>query len=295
MSLYKVFQLIVTFLCFPCLFLYQWPGQRRRYKAEDEEKETQLAVRAARRLPPRIGMPLHQSLSSLLQKLPLELRQEIYGYALGGSAIHVWGSAVIGAGGRECWSDADEPFCKCAQLLYLHKGVEKGRVSLWRISLLLTCRQIYTEAIESLYSSNTFCLNVKQGYRNTFPHIVTFALRVRRPVIRSISIRYTLNPEIEELPTTTRIIIVKDLRAIMSMWENVAALGGLRHLVVDFVIERDFSPVSRETVTQLYADREAEILEPLKALPTPLKSFRMRVPWESEEVLTLGGKAYYLE
>ncbi|KAF2817917.1 uncharacterized protein BDZ99DRAFT_565511 [Mytilinidion resinicola] len=265
MSPSEIFQLIVSFLYYPCFILYQWPGQRRRKAAEDEEKQIQLAARAARLLPPRIGMPVGQSQSSLLQKLPLELRRKISEYALGGSAIHVWGFVTKEVGSRECWSDVDEPFCT------------------------------YTEAAESLYSSNTFCVSIKQGYRNPFPNIVTFVIAERRQAIRSIRIEYTLNPDIEDLSTTIVVIIDKDLRAIKWTWENVAALRGLRHLVVDLVLDKDSSLMSRETVVQLYADWEAEILEPVKALPTPLKSFRMRVPWESEEVVRVGEKAYHLE
>lgn len=102
-------------------------------------------------------------LQSPLFRLPLKIRQEIYRQVLGNSNIHI----VTIRGGRQL----RHMRCKCATCPGFASYIERGK---WRsewtcdgakysidtnrvpAQLLRTCRDVYSEAIELLYSSNVF-------------------------------------------------------------------------------------------------------------------------------------------
>lgn len=80
--------------CLPCTLVLCWPKSDRNTKGPDEE--VQILPLRQRSLTLPLGQPdssqiitSDQSQSSLVAKLPLELREEIYRHALGGLQIHI--------------------------------------------------------------------------------------------------------------------------------------------------------------------------------------------------------------
>jgi hypothetical protein len=125
------------------MFLYyQWSSNRWSNKSPTEALHE--AECTARRdlwvnpkphdpVVPEIGEPKAQVQSTLLHKLPLELRQEIFQYAIGNSGIRLIGSYYNYFYSTECVSN--DLMCGSS-----HPGSRDiGFVK--RLPLLLTCRQ----------------------------------------------------------------------------------------------------------------------------------------------------------
>lgn len=108
------------------------------------------------RLPQKsdISGPEESSSCSFLERLPFELRLRIYEYALGGQTIHL----VHLRNDSVQW-----PFQASSPMITSMIGAnwDPLKPDPWEppiisLALLLTCRQIYSEAADVLYSSNFF-------------------------------------------------------------------------------------------------------------------------------------------
>ncbi|KAL8954102.1 MAG: hypothetical protein Q9222_000081 [Ikaeria aurantiellina] len=100
-----------------------------------------------------------QSTSRFLTVLPLEVRQEIYAWVLGGRLVHIVRKGKYMAHIR-CKLNGPSDFtraCRPAAAATCHEeSPGLAFTANGNIALLMTCRQIYKEAVEILYSSNTF-------------------------------------------------------------------------------------------------------------------------------------------
>ncbi|KAL8812550.1 MAG: hypothetical protein Q9200_000950 [Gallowayella weberi] len=100
-----------------------------------------------------------QSVSLFLTRLPLEIRQEIYNYIVGGNLVHVVRKGqhlahVRCKPGREFDYQRD---CRPYASYTCHSAASSmGFTANGNTALLRTCRQVYAEAVRIMYSHNTF-------------------------------------------------------------------------------------------------------------------------------------------
>ncbi len=93
----------------------------------------------------------------LLNRLPPEIRLEIYKYVLGGNVLHlVQGKRRISH--VRCRASSETDFVRSCRPAAANTGSEllPGSTSNANLALLRTCRRVYQEAIDVLYASNTF-------------------------------------------------------------------------------------------------------------------------------------------
>ncbi|KAI4170492.1 MAG: hypothetical protein LQ346_008851 [Caloplaca aetnensis] len=94
-----------------------------------------------------------------LSILPLEIRQEIYKYVVGCKRVHIVRKGKQMAHVRCKCLDSDTDFTRNCRLAARHAYQGKSRLAFTsngNVALLRTCRQIYTEAVGIMYSTNTF-------------------------------------------------------------------------------------------------------------------------------------------
>ncbi|KAF2476185.1 uncharacterized protein BDR25DRAFT_339293 [Lindgomyces ingoldianus] len=202
----------------------------------------------------------------LLNRLPAEIRLRIWEYAVGRQDLHILRkqgkmgySACAGEMCKDCPKvdgvlykrhvrDQVEPFKKDLQL---------AEMSL--LNLLLTCRQIYSEAIDVLYTSNTFL----------FPHIwnLTFFQTTIRPKrfasIRSVHLSHFFEPhQYENQPLRGKSSYIAYPGAEVA-WESgckaLLAMTKLRQLRID-VRRAGFYPANVSPLGLV------SVFEPLKGL-----------------------------
>ncbi|KAL8782303.1 MAG: hypothetical protein Q9213_005497 [Squamulea squamosa] len=139
------------------------PSFRQKQKAARRARER--IDNAPKPLPtrrPRSLSSLPQNLqreSLLLSRLPLELRQEIYTYVIGGSLVHVLrkGKHLAHVRCKRQTETDFERYCRPHASYTCHSGMSTlGSTANGNIALLRTCRQVYVEAVEIMYAQNTF-------------------------------------------------------------------------------------------------------------------------------------------
>lgn len=106
-----------------------------------------------------------QKQCALLTVLPLDIRMMIYDLVLGGMYFHIGTSHIDSSGRMLCFicqrprGTADDDHQECLAPSG-HRPSSAPREDYAQatglLPLLVTCRQVYSEAIETLYSSNTF-------------------------------------------------------------------------------------------------------------------------------------------
>jgi hypothetical protein len=185
----------------------KWDSNRRADKAGVKQGKDRMPPSNRRQIFPssrrscRIldsyRIPDHEAVPqtcSLLAKLPLELRLQIYQYAIGDSTIHVVEFKQRLAH-VECSSRLDVDIERaCIPHRYKNERPDwSDDIPDWkfdtllgaRLALLQTCRQIYAESIDILYSTNTFDFATAE----TFNLFVRTIPPTRLTTIRSLSIR----------------------------------------------------------------------------------------------------------
>ncbi|KAL8931076.1 MAG: hypothetical protein Q9208_000179 [Pyrenodesmia sp. 3 TL-2023] len=139
-------------------------GKYRAKKLEEKEVRERLA-NTPKPLPahrPRslstVAVGKANARCQFLSMLPLEIRQEIYKYVVGSKRIHIVRKGKHIAHIRcKCLEETDFTRECRPGATGTHEGDSKiSFTSNGNVALLRTCRQIYTEAIEIMYSSNTF-------------------------------------------------------------------------------------------------------------------------------------------
>lgn len=213
-------------------------------------------VTMPRRLQPReraLTLPPSQLVDSqphadLLTRLPLELRLQIWQGCLGGHALEITvreGKLVLESS-RMIRPELSGPICG---------ETDNSTAQYPWIPLLKTCRQIYAEAIDLLYSENAFYTAVPQSLF-LIPQTL---LPQRISSIRSLNIYLSV--------TAANGFYKHHLRKV---WEALTRLDGLKtlHITLDtpFMWRRHWIPNQRF------------VLEPLKDLKSP-KALRLTLPW----------------
>lgn len=133
-----------------------WGNAKWEFKMPTPPRRRAVTISSTTELQPW-QKTLDQAQSPFFTKLPLEIRRLIYAHTLGGGSVHLsTPNTELHATG--CPSKT----CRCR----LFQG--KGDLPLnFGLSLLTTCRKVYSEAIESLYSENTFAFTTGAlGYGN---------------------------------------------------------------------------------------------------------------------------------
>ena len=165
-----------------------------------------------------------------LYRLPLELRGEIYKQVLGYSNIHVTGSRQLHHLRCKCAScpgyavkyDRSRTWksrWECDGIKYAHDGDSL------QTELLRTCRRIYSEAIDLLYSANTF--SFIDG--PSLPRFLAAVIPPRRPGIHTIHIDANFSwPNASLLYDTPS--PGTDDRFRKEVWDTLAALPNLQYL-----------------------------------------------------------------
>ncbi|KAF3931451.1 hypothetical protein ABW19_dt0203466 [Dactylella cylindrospora] len=163
--------------------------EKKKYKlrkslAPPEPKKSKVHIPLLSKKQPKraeIGTPEPQLKSKLLQ-LPGEIRNLIYQYALGGNTFHLINTTNSLSHARchipfnpsqdsRRWANEAEASADhdrvCLPLGYSRSNCYENRDQVQHLSLyasysgglIFTCRQVYLEASDYLYSSNMFCVN----------------------------------------------------------------------------------------------------------------------------------------
>ncbi|KAF2471249.1 uncharacterized protein BDR25DRAFT_303317 [Lindgomyces ingoldianus] len=236
------------------------------------------------------GHTLDQSQSRLL-RLPLELREMIYRYVLGDSTMHMIlkeqrlghlrckaPSAVecpLGYNGltlsRECcWGTVDS-----ANIWAPMSGVMEptdGNI----LPLLRSCRQVYSESIQFLYSTNTFSFSDLDCLRyfscTTLPH--------RFDLIQTIDLEWCMSWPIYD-PIAQQLLLnnpalypPNDEATWEETWRIIANMPNLSFIRVSLLYFDGFRDPTCES----------KMLAPLRNVTRPRK-FEVHVSWSGDEVV----------
>ncbi|KAI4101774.1 MAG: hypothetical protein LQ345_007399 [Seirophora villosa] len=134
-----------------------WAAERRRKELLENAPQPLPAHRA--RTLSVLPTSKSQAQSAFLTRLPLEVRQEIYAYVIGGSLAHIVRKGRKLAHVRCKHSQGEDllRWCRTAAIGTCHDNASMlASTSNGNIALLRSCSQIYNEAIGLLYASNTF-------------------------------------------------------------------------------------------------------------------------------------------
>ncbi|KAF1918433.1 hypothetical protein BDU57DRAFT_198807 [Ampelomyces quisqualis] len=161
---------------------------------------------------------LHQLQSSFMTKLPLEIRRMIYMEALGGKKIHIM-TYQGKPKAKQCWKEGT---CTCE---FFDPAKEKD-LSVG-LGLLRTCRVVYSEAIEYLYSGNSFSLSSERDEYPTVHFLSYYFLPQRLAQIRDLHIHWQLDG-LAYLPMYN--LEPRRAEYWFSPWSSLIRLTGLRRL-----------------------------------------------------------------
>lgn len=173
-----------------------------------------------------------QSQCGLLTRLPPEIRQEIYVLVVGGNLTHVVRKDQKLAHVR-CKLECETDFfrrCRRAAAGTCHDGAPMlASTSNGNLALLRTCRQIYIEAVELMYSCNTFDFDHQDLFLFFSRSILPQRLAAIRSLNLNLEISYIEQPFLwaESAP-----------KGWTLMWDVIARdMPGLKHLRVSLVGE----------------------------------------------------------
>lgn len=166
-------------------------GKYRAKKLEEKEARERLA-NTPKPLPahrPRslsiVPIKRANAQCQFLSILPLEIRQEIYKYVVGCNRVHIVRKGKHIAHVRCKCFDTETDFARECRpgAIGTHEGNSKiAFTSNGNVALLRSCRQIYTEAVETMYSSNTFDFD----HQNLFLFFARSILPQRLATIRNL-------------------------------------------------------------------------------------------------------------
>ena len=245
--------------------LLRWVSPARKQKKRPISRPTNLEPKPPRRQLSKLARSDDATRRSLLfQKLPIELRILIYSLVVGNDRFRLitipW--KVVAARDIDGnVSMTQEHFTPANELVPTRRFPSNGN------ALLMTCRQVYSEAVDLLYSSNTFVLH-------DFHTLETFAKSVptqRLNAIRKLEIYYSPMTSIPYQHEWTRHYdLPSDLDWI---WEIVVGMQGLRNLGI--FLE------SYSTLILDDEDREASEVRRLKPLLQlrGLSTFRLELSY----------------
>ena len=225
-----------------------------------------------------------QSQSSLFAKLPAEIREMIWEKCIGGMAFHL---DTYGGHFRhficstpEIMGEADS--CRPTNMASRSETGDEHKL----LSISLTCRRMYVfrfkcyNTIPNLDTSYRETINMLYA-RNKFkiwePYNVIWLPRLipseRLNAIRSLQLSWDLKNPFMLSQHRKHDPIPEDIEYHL-VWDTIASMEGLRELYVQLI-----TPYGNEN---LWADIEAGILEPVKAVTRP-KVFELILPFPSKE------------
>ena len=180
-----------------------------------------------------------QSQSRLFSKLPLELRQSIYRYVLGGKVIHVT-RLQTRLGHVTCFhvarEDVKKPYSPSSHQCW---GIRYARTTLFNglrdeertddkdavSALVKTCRRVYSESIGFLYQENVFNVNTPE----TILLLKETVLPHRLQVISSVEMTWIVSYE-DAVDTSEKWLMRKG--AWEQAWKVLGDMKGLQSLWV---------------------------------------------------------------
>jgi len=201
---------------------------------------------------------------SPLFRLPLNVREEIYKQVLGVSNIHM----VTIKGGQIL----RHMRCKCETCPGFASYVERGK---WRrewtcdgtkyshdtnrvlTQLLRTCRQIYSEAIGLLYSSNTFSFREPKILQDFVAR--TLPQRCASITTIHLDLKFALPPGIATDPVKYTADFDENLWK--PTWDALANLPGLQNIQIRIHLTDAPRPDQQKSLTHLRQLKENESLE----------------------------------
>ncbi|KAL2047291.1 hypothetical protein N7G274_001311 [Stereocaulon virgatum] len=181
--------------------------------------------------------PQPQLQSPLLTNLPFELRQFIYQSCLGGHQISLFPNPkrLNGTGASSPQSNL--------------------------LALLLTCKQIYTEAISTLYTHNIF--STSSLY--CILHLNDLILPQRVNTIRSFTLYWTSGTLPQQTSHDHRYEYTSKYTQWAIVWANLAAMQGLEDLRVELGLSSCWQSGHHER----RREDQAAFWEPVKAVARP--------------------------
>ncbi|EUC34702.1 hypothetical protein COCCADRAFT_92834 [Bipolaris zeicola 26-R-13] len=213
-----------------------------------------------------------QNRSAFMTKLPLEIRRIIYEKALGEVPIHL--SLVNGQlNARRCATRG----CAC----YLQSLSVKHRLHA-ALSLLRTCRRIYSEAIEYLYSSNKFFISTDMEDYPTMGYLPYFIQPQRMNQITNLRIDWDLDRhgffQVDLMPQAHR-------DEWNRTWDVLGRMNGLRTLHIRLFF---FLDLWLQCYGDFWEQNGKALLEPITKMTAP-KDFVVTLPdWRCSTDLDVG-------
>ena len=216
----------------------------KRGRALERKRDAQDLEEYIRNIPQPLPQPRKRSLSnlpatmplstcSLLTKLPLETRLEIYFYALGGNLIHIVRKGK-NLGHVRCKLMHQTDFTRSCRPAALRTSPELTSgvlafTSNGNLALLRACRQIYIEAVHILYASNTFDFD----HQDMFLYFSSGILPQRLAAIKHLH----LNLDIENVKKP-QLGSKEQRNAWCQLWQIVAkSMSSLTHLHIRLIGE----------------------------------------------------------
>ncbi|KAF2822046.1 hypothetical protein CC86DRAFT_301580 [Ophiobolus disseminans] len=188
-----------------------------------------------------------------MTKLPLEVRRMIYERALGGVTIHLQSEK-----GRPRAKQCPREECTC---FYFDPISEKSLS--FGLGLLRTCRLVYDEAIEFLYSANTFSLTTEGDELTTVNYLSHYFLPQRLSQIRDLRFHWFLDiaPFVFMLDWLS-----PSMEPWLRSWDSLSRMTGLRklHVVLEYrLLSFD------EGYKKMWKEKEVELLAAVKTVTAP--------------------------
>lgn len=170
--------------------------------------------------------PAPQLNCDLLSRLPLELREEIYGYVLGGTVIHLVQIPRRIVHSRCRLPHPSDGLRSCRPAIQTPLDPCLGSVASANVALLKTCRQIYCEASKILYAVNTFDVN----RLSTFISFTETIIPARLAAITRLHVSWEIG---SRHSPSTHTYLELGFHGWVRCWHIIAAqMPGLQHLKV---------------------------------------------------------------
>ncbi|KAF2231577.1 hypothetical protein EV356DRAFT_506793 [Viridothelium virens] len=262
------YPLIALIECFCCLFPEAERQRRRRNEANSQYRYwAPPPIRSPHMRGIALTTPLHassnlvyfeQEESLLFTRLPAELRREIFCQALGGLYISLKMTRGDSAHFNYSIWPAEDRLKQWDHPLFQNKmGYDAFTCRKQFLSLLLTCRQIYSEAIDVLYSQNVFDM----PWATVLVHFPQILPTPRLNAIRHLYVDCHL-PSVPGRGQTDK--------SWKEIWCSLAAMHGLQELyfriMLDWVYKQD------------WLELEPKVLEPVKTVRDP-REFEVLLPF----------------
>lgn len=260
MTALEALEVVLGVFFIPYDLISQHNQNRRREIDEGLRPSEQQVPRGINRKGPRRALSQIEACaqaSSLLSRLPIELRQHIWNLLLGDMKFHL---LVRGHrfGHQKCHSP---DYAKCV-------GFTKSErcpaypTPLELLAVLLTCRQMYVEGIQILYSANDF-ITISRTCIENLPRMFT---PQNLNLIRSLRLAWRIGspplpPEARESKTKRKGKLYKR-GTWTDTWRTIAGMKSLHNLEVTLRIDSAYWGVLSAANTEL-------VLDPIRSVTIP--------------------------